>query len=143
MPDTKLSQPTHKQYILKEAKFEYYLSMTVHCASAIVANYPWIFLNVFFPSIKNEQNMNLNDDESAVYLSIVTSAFFYGGIIGSLSVKLLANYNPKLVWAYSLISLGFMYLLFQFDNLVLMAISRFFQGALGRIVIISNYWWLY
>ena len=117
--------------------------MIVRMLSSGVGNYPWIFLNIAFPSIKNENNMNLDDDEAAVYLSVVTSAFFYGGILGALLIKIVAVKNPKIVWRCSVLGFSLINILFQFESLPLMAICRFFQGMFGRGVIISTYWWMY
>lgn len=88
----------HRQEVLKDAKFEYYLSMCLRLMSHIIANYSTIILNVIFPSIKNERNMNLNDEEAKYYLSIVTSAYFYGSVVGALLVKQVAHLNVKTLW---------------------------------------------
>jgi hypothetical protein len=72
--------------------------MTLRLLSHIIANYSTILLNVIFPSIKNENNMNLSDQEAAVYLSTVSSAYFYGGVLGAILVKQIANFNTQKLW---------------------------------------------
>ena len=86
--------PESEQMVLPEAKFEYYMSMVLRCTASAVFNYPYIFLNVVFPSIKNENNMHLDDSESSVFLSIVSSVFFYGAVLGCILIKFFAKYNP-------------------------------------------------
>lgn len=130
----------HRQEVLKNAKFEYYLSMCLRLLSHIIANYSTIILNVIFPSIKNERNMNLNDEEAKFYLSIVSSAYFYGSVVGALLVKQVAHLNVKTLWRVVVTTSIFVNLMFQIENLAVMAICRFVLGCLSRLIAISNYW---
>lgn len=117
--------------------------MCLRLLSHIIANYSTIILNVIFPSIKNERNMNLNDEEAKFYLSIVTSAYFYGSVVGALLVKQVAHLNVKTLWRVVVTTSIFVNLMFQVESLVLMAICRFLLGCLSRLIAISNYWWIY
>ena len=54
---------------------------------------PWVMLNYTFSSIQNENNMNLDSDQKANYLSLLTSSYYFGNIIGSILAAKLANTN--------------------------------------------------
>jgi hypothetical protein len=42
----------------------------------------WTVVNLTWPSIQNSQNMNLTAEQSSEYLSLVSSAYFAGAVIG-------------------------------------------------------------
>ena len=108
----------------------------------IVAAYPWFILNLVFPSIRNENNMNLDDDQAAKYLSIVTSGFFYGSILGALLTKFTESFDPYKLWLFTVFLMILSNILFLFENMILMASSRFIFGAVGTINSIVGYVWI-
>lgn len=87
--------------------------------------------------------MNLTDDQAAIYLSTVSSAYFYGGVAGALAVKQIAHFNTQKLWRTVVTASIFVNIAFQYENMYTMAICRFFLGMLSRMIAISNYWWIY
>ena len=107
-----------------------------------LANYPWSILNLVFPSIRNENNMNLDDNQAAKYLSIVSSGFFYGSILGALLTKFTERFDPKKLWLSTLFLMIISNLFFLYEKMILMAVSRFIFGAIGTINIVVGYVWI-
>lgn len=114
--------------------------MAVRLVAHVIANYPIIVLNVIFPSIKNANNMNLNDEEAKLYLSLVSSAYFYGGVVGAILVRYVAHLDTKKFWRVAMLLLVLVNLAFLVESVLLMAVCRFLQGILSRLIEISDYW---
>lgn len=99
---------------MKEAKSEYYLSMILRFMAHIIANYSNILLNMIFPSLRSKHNMNLDEASAKVFLSTVTSAYFYGSLIGAIFVKQVAGFNTKKLWRISVAATIVINLTFQY-----------------------------
>jgi MFS family permease len=99
----------------------------------VVAGYAWFILNLIFPSIRNKNNMDLDDNHAATYLSLVTSAFFYGSIVGACLSKFSDSFDPQKVWLFTMIVIIIVNPLFLLENKILMTISRFIFGIVSPI----------
>ena len=83
--------------------------------------------------------MNLTDEQAKYYLSIVSSAYFYGNVAGALLVTKVAHLNVKNTWRVLVLIAVLVNMVFLIESLPLMAICRFILGSLSRLIALSNY----
>ena len=121
---------------------EYYFALLGRIIPSVGTGYSFFIIGIVFNTIKNENNLNLNSDESAFFLSIVGSAFFIGIMGAPFLIPYFSKTNTKttqriLVFVFALINILFIY-----PNMWTMALSRFLQGLVGRLLQVTNYWWI-
>lgn len=109
---------------------------------AVGTGYPFFIVGIIFNTVKNKNNLDMDKDESAKFLSIIGSAFFFGVMTAPFFIPYVSQLNTKntqrsLIFIYAIINLLFIY-----PNMWVMALSRYLQGFIGRLLLVTNLWWM-
>lgn len=105
----------------------------------VLSYYPSSFvlfgLTSIYPSIINEKNMNLTEEQTSKFLSLSGSLSFVGYTIGYLISPIFSNFSPKLVQRISWFILILCFILAISGNFNLFLLSRFGRGFLEKLLI--------
>ena len=94
-----------------------------------------IILSFTFPTIKNPNNMNWNDEEGDRYISMMVSAGNFAIVVTGIFFPLLKNKSPKKVAIVAKFTLLASVIATTYPNIVTMILSRLVTGASVSILL--------
>lgn len=109
---------------------------------AVGVSYPFFIMGIVYDSIKNENNLDLDPEQSAKFLSLVSSAFFFGLMGAPFFIPYCSKTDTKKTQRILVFIFAIVNLLFIYPNMYVMALGRFLQGLVGRLLHVTNLWWI-
>lgn len=123
--------------------FLYYTFLTERCLTYCAIDTSFLILNVYYPTISNENNRNWNKVLREERIGTLTSIFYLGCVIGALISGMFVSLNTKHVYSFFKVALGFSMIPFVIGDYSWMIISRFLQGLFGEVSHVIIMWSVY
>lgn len=137
----RLNPPQRNQSSTLKNPTQYYTLFIDSLISYLIFCIPYHQIPSFFLTISNEKNLDLNKQQRTKYESRMTSALFFGSILGTLLTSYLTKFNTKYLLNSIKLLLFLVHLSGIFcENMNILVFLRFLMGILGDILAVTIKW---